>query len=256
MRNVLTWLMPIALTVVANQPAGAAQFRCVVVQPGDSATKIAARLTGAATHVDASWFQILDPARGVFVPKNEYGLILPGWRACLASNRADAIPVARLAPVNVAAPRPRPAEVFWRLAAMPEIWGSLWLLVTIALGCEMAASWSPSARARARAMTQFGERFLREFERPLLRPLPGDRAIESRVRVEAGQRRLDILLAPQSGRSYPNLSDHERNVRYDVARVLRAVGDERFVLEAMSARGRWVMLRYRITADARLEGDT
>ena len=65
----------------------------------------------------------------------------------------------------------------------------------------------------------FVHRFVDEFERPLVRYDVGERPVRSRLRCGARLRRFDILLAPGEGRRYPNLSDHKKNVEYDVARV-------------------------------------
>jgi hypothetical protein len=46
-----------------------------------------------------------------------------------------------------------------------------------------------------------------------------ERPVRSRLRCGARLGRFDILLAPGEGRRYPNLSDHKKNVEYDVARV-------------------------------------
>ena len=105
-------------------------------------------------------------------------------------------------------------------------------------------------------MTLFGERFIREFERPLLRPGSDARALESRLRFIPRQRRLDILLAPRNGHTYPNLSDHRTNVEYDVGRVLQRLKDERFVSERLSVQGRWVIVRCRFSSDPELGGGT
>ena len=96
-------------------------------------------------------------------------------------------------------------------------------------------------------MTLFGERFIREFERPLLLPGSDARALDSRLRFIPRQRRLDILLAPRNGHTYPNLSDHRVNVEYDVGRVLQRLKDKRFVSERLSVKGRWVIVRCRFS---------
>jgi hypothetical protein len=94
-------------------------------------------------------------------------------------------------------------------------------------------------------MTRFGERFVREFEEPLMRPGSGDRALASRLRLRPDRRRLDILLAPRGRRTYPNLSDHRKNVEYDVGRVLQLLKDEPFVVERLSEQGRCVIVQCR-----------
>ena len=63
-----------------------------------------------------------------------------------------------------------------------------------------------------RAMTEYGEHFLREFKRPLIDPVLNVASIRSRLRVSPDGDRLEICLAPAGGRRYPNLSDHKENV--------------------------------------------
>ena len=111
------------------------------------------------------------------------------------------------------------------------------------------AAYSRGRRAALTAMTVFGERFVREFERPLMRRGSSDRGVHAQLRLKPYRKRLDIRLAPHQGRTYPNLSDHRRNVEYDVGRVLRLLNDERFVGERLSGRGRWVIVRCRFTGD-------
>ena len=65
---------------------------------------------------------------------------------------------------------------------------------------------------------------------------------------------LDILLAPNGARSYPNLTDHRGNVRYDVMRVVRLMADTRFTTGDLYARGRWVVVPCRLAIEPRQEG--
>jgi len=76
------------------------------------------------------------------------------------------------------------------------------------------------------------------------------------VRVKPQQRRLEILLAPQGRRTYPNLLDHRTNVEYDVGRVIRALKDERFLPEQLSAQGRWVIVRCLVRDASDMRGGT
>ena len=85
----------VALTVTAGvQPALANRLTCFVIQPGDTAAHLALRLTGDVAHRHEPWFQIVDPAASRFIPKAEYGRILPGWHVCIAEGRvrSDVIP--------------------------------------------------------------------------------------------------------------------------------------------------------------------
>jgi len=103
-------------------------------------------------------------------------------------------------------------------------------------------------------MRRFGERFVQEFERPLIRPGPGDRPIQSRLRFIPHRARLDVLLAPNAGRRYPNLADHKKNVEYDVVRVAELLGKYPFVAGRVYARGRWVVVPFQLTTEHRQAG--
>jgi hypothetical protein len=93
-------------------------------------------------------------------------------------------------------------------------------------------------------MRHFAERFVREFERPLVLD-DARRPLRTRVRYNARRGRLDILLAPGAGRRYPNLTDHKKNVEYDVERIVHALGDESFVSGALFTQAGWVVVPFR-----------
>lgn len=103
-------------------------------------------------------------------------------------------------------------------------------------------------------MKLFAHRFVQEFERPLIQEHLPHRPIESRVRFKPGRSRFDVLLAPQGGLRYPNLTDHQRNVMYDVARVQQALGEPAFVSSRPYARGRWVVVPFRFGVAMREAG--
>jgi hypothetical protein len=92
-------------------------------------------------------------------------------------------------------------------------------------------------------MQHFATRFVQEFERPLLWSDAG-RPLRSRVRYSARRGRLDILLAPGKGRRYPNLSDHKKNMEYDVARVVHALADKSFVSGTPYTQAGWVVVPF------------
>ncbi len=96
-------------------------------------------------------------------------------------------------------------------------------------------------------MRWFGERFVGEFERPLFQ-YPVRRGaghpVRSRLRFAPRRDRLEILLAPHDGRTYPNLSDHRKNLEYDIERVLHLLGDQPFTSGRLHAEGRWVVIRF------------
>lgn len=241
----------VALAVVlGGQPRPAhAQFRCVVVQPGETAAAAARRITGDAANQRALWFQIVDPVASRFVPKTEYGQVRAGWRACISEGTMAGL--AEAPPADRPAPSLPPGIV--QMAGMPEVWMSLTLLLAAMAGWEVART-SAEHRALARAMTPFGERFVREFEWPLRRPGAAGPAMESRLRCLPGARLLEIRLAPHGRGSYPNLSDHRSNVEYDVDRVLHVLNDDRFVPEGLTAQGRWVIVHCRFRGEPELGG--
>jgi hypothetical protein len=104
------------------------------------------------------------------------------------------------------------------------------------------------------ALQRFGERFVAEFERPLRQPGVAARPLQVRMRLVPRRRRVEILLAPNGGRTYPNLADHRRNVTYDVARVLRLLADPRFTGGDMYAQGRWVVVPCELNNEPEREG--
>jgi hypothetical protein len=253
-RNSLGVAGVVVAAVLGGQPQPAhAQFRCVVIQPGETAAAAARRITGDAASQRALWFQIVDPTASRFVPKTEYGRVRAGWRACISEGTTAGVTAAPRADRPVPSPAPSLPPGIVRLAGMPEVWMSLTLLLAAMAGTEMART-SAQHRALARAMTPFGERFVREVELPLRRPGAAGPAMESRLRCLPGARQLEIRLAPRGRGSYPNLSDHRSNVEYDVDRVLRLLNDDRFVPEGLSAQGRWVIVHCRFRSERELGG--
>src|SRR5262249_49343121 len=91
-------------------------------------------------------------------------------------------------------------------------------------------------------------------ERPLVRYEDRERPVKSRVRLGARLGRFDILLSPAEGRRYPNLSDHRKNVEYDVARVMRVLADDAFVSGRVYTHAGWIVVPFRFTADSKQSG--
>lgn len=102
-------------------------------------------------------------------------------------------------------------------------------------------------------MRHFAHRFVDEFERPL-RYDARQRAVRSQLRFNLQHDRFDILLTPCAGRRYPNLSDHKKNVEYDLARVMQMLADRSFAYGKPYMRGRWVVVPFRFTADRKPTG--
>ena len=110
-------------------------------------------------------------------------------------------------------------------------------------------------RIRTAPLQGFGERFVQEFARPLVR-MRREPAIEARLRVRPHRARVEVLLAPRGGRNYPNLVDHKQNVEYDVERVLRVLKDQRFEHGPLYAQGRWVVVPLHLQVNPKQAGGT
>jgi hypothetical protein len=198
---------------------------CAPIRFDETAAQVAKRITGAAENQRERWFQILDPAANRFVAKSQYPRIQAGWQACIVS-----------APLAHEAAR-EPLEWSAALRSPLVLWSALVLAVAM-----IASGVRDYVRARTAALKQFGERFVQEFDRPLVRSRTFEPAVEARLRVRPHRARVEVFLAPRAGRPYPNLVDHRQNVEYDVERVLRVLEDQRFVHGPLYAQGRWVVL--------------
>jgi len=104
-------------------------------------------------------------------------------------------------------------------------------------------------------MEHFALRFLREFERPLIQQ-PAEHPVRSQLRLSPARKRLEILLAPGQGRRYPNLSDHKKNMEYDVARISRLLADDSFVGDSLYTKAGWVVVPFRFKAGRKHAGVT
>jgi hypothetical protein len=271
----------IVLLLTAAPPAAFAQsLVCHEIRRGESAIQAARRVTGDSRNAYQSWFQIRN-ASSRFIPKSQYNTIRAGWDACvlrhaqraparrdaeLAVSRSDVPGTSAASMASAALSTPvlaaEPAVLVTRRHAgdADETSSSLaiWMLRPIA-GLDLTMLWLAAAmvvpwmgwrllddrlarnRTATIVMRQFATRFVQEFERPLMWS-DADRPIRARVRYSAWRGRLDILLTPGDGRRYPNLADHKKNVEYDVARVMRAVGDASFVNGALSTQAGWVVV--------------
>ena len=110
-------------------------------------------------------------------------------------------------------------------------------------------------KTRTIVMQHFATRFVQEFERPLVWS-DAERPLRSRVRYSARRGRLDILLAPGKGRRYPNLSDHKKNMEYDVARVVHALADQSFVNGTPYTQAGWVVVPFQFKTGPKQSGVT
>lgn len=250
--------LPLILIVTAgSQPAYAQHFLvCYPVRPGDTAARFALRLTGSAENRHEPWFRIVDTTAARTIAKAEYGLILPGWRVCIAQEMLRAS--AHTQSVQIGLTEKRAAIDRWFL------WWTVPLLVVLAvlLAWFVTVLNLGKRQAIVDTMRPFGEKFVREFERPLFQQRAqsrvegrdADHPIRSRLRFAPHRDRLEVLLAPTDGRTYPNLSDHRRNLEYDVERVLQLLGDEPFSSGPFYAEGQWVVIPFQLKTTSKQEG--
>jgi hypothetical protein len=114
----------------------------------------------------------------------------------------------------------------------------------VVCGCRSLEQAAMKRHTLKLQMLVFGRAFLSDFERPLRVEGVADRPVDARIRFLPRQRRLDILLAPGSGRRYPNLDDHKRNLEYDVRRIAHDLRNHPFVPSAPRAEGKWVVIPF------------
>jgi hypothetical protein len=274
-------LPTVLILAVAPTAVVAQSLVCHPIQRGDTASRVAQRLTGNSRNKYQPWFQIKAPS-GSFVPKSQYDRVRPGWQACVITRAIDtrsrkAVRVAA-AESSVLAESSVPAEssvAATSSAAGPsgaaeaveeptvlEASGTLATVGASGSGADLTVVWLGAAIAvpwfgwrilddvldrRRRAsfnMRYFAGRFAREFERPLIHQHAAGRPVRVRFRPSRFGTRFDILLAPGPSRRYPNLSDHKQNVEYDVTRVLEVLADESFVNGPLRAHAEWVVVPF------------
>jgi len=228
------------MVVTSARRATAAPAVCYTIQHGDTAALIAWRMTGSVQQTYEPWFQVVDGYARV-VPKSQYFTLQAGWRACIPTSRLAATPNR---PSGLTKPSGTASGGVLQLVAA-SIAAGAWLGVAVLVVMLLAhAGWEHARRRKAiaRTLTRFGERFVDEFERPLMMPGCNEPAVESRLCVIPRRQRLEILLAPAGRRRYPNLTDHRSNVTYDADRIVRLLKDQRIVDGELSGRGKWVVI--------------
>ncbi len=136
--------------------------------------------------------------------------------------------------------------MLWLCAAMGVPW----------LGWRIVDDYLARRKTASIVVRFFVHRFVDEFERPLVRYDVEERPVRSCLRWGARLTRFDILLAPGEGRRYPNLSDHKKNVEYDVARVMQVLGDASFVSGALYTQAGWIVVPFQFTAGLKQSGVT
>jgi hypothetical protein len=280
MRRVAWSALLIVLMLGASpRDAFAQSSACHVIRHGESASQAARRVTGRAQNAYQPWFQIMNPSSR-FVPKSQYDRIRAGWRACVirpairsvssnanhleepGDDAAAGVPNGSVVPAALASAdaggRPRSAAdilrrlgnisltVLWLGAAMAVLW----------FGSRIVDDYLGRRKTASIVVRHFVQRFVEEFERPLVRNDVGDRPVRSRLRFGLRRGRFDILLAPGAGRRYPNLSDHKKNVEYDVSRVMHVIGDDSFLSGAPYTRAGWTVVPFQFAADPEPSGVT
>ena len=262
----------------APSAADAQSLNCYRVRPGESAEQLSRRLTGDGANVYQPWFELVDASSRV-VPKSQYDRIEFGWRACLPpprEDRANPRQADALVAVNQSTPEPRVQATASRVDLVGAedlalLWlgnardligstgldpGKVWIGVMVVLalvGWKAVDGYASRRRTVVIVMGHFAHRFVREFERPLIQQ-PTEAPLRSRLRLKPARGRLEILLAPGPGRRYPNLSDHRKNVEYDVARVVRSVADVSFVPDRIYTQAGWVVVPFRFDANRKPTG--
>jgi hypothetical protein len=277
-------LLPIVLTSVLPTSAFA-QLVCHPIQRNESAAQVARRITGDGRNAYQAWFQIMNassrfvpksqydriragwracvtkPALRIASSKGT-PVKAPDVTEGSASSEPVGSPGTHTAPAALAMPvalattevlseagdRSPPVAVHVARAIRSVDLIVVWLgaaLVVPWFGWRFLDEYLGRRKTESIVMRYFADRFVLEFERPLVRYGTAERPVRSRVRNRLRPGRFDILLAPGEGRRYPNLSDHKKNVEYDVARVVRVLGDESFASGPLYMRAGWVVVPFR-----------
>jgi hypothetical protein len=258
------WCVLLAGVLVVTGRGALARERvtCVTIGTDETVASVAQRITGDARNMQASWFQIVNPTTSRPVPKTRYGFIFAGWNAC-TTTADDARAEVSIEPVAQVLTSPAIADAPLRPPVAPTsatvvVWApaAVWstAVLVLALNCWLVDDYVARRQDTVRAMKQYAERFVAEFERPLMQPHLARRPIQSRVRFKPGRARFDVLLAPDAGLRYPNLTDHKKNVMYDVVRIQQALSPHAFVSSRPYARGRWVVVPFRFRVETREAG--
>ena len=287
--------LPVMLILaVAPTTVFAQSSVCHAIRRGESATQAAHRVTGDSRNAYQAWFQIRN-ASSRSIPKSQYNLIRAGWQACVPKSLVRRARAERLAaseaPVvsnasNVsgtsrALPVPamvvQPAVLVTGEAVSEPLESPQSRVATILraigrsdftmlwLGAAMVVPWVGwrflddhlvRKKTTTIVMRHFATRFVHEFERPLVWSDAAEHPVRSRVRYSVRRRRLEILLAPGKGRRYPNLSDHKKNVEYDIERVRHLLADASFVDGAPYTQAGWVVVPFQFKAGPRQSGVT
>jgi hypothetical protein len=280
MRVAWSALLIVLMPGASSTDAFAQSLVCHAMTRGESAAQAARRVTGNDQNAYQPWFQIMDPSSR-FVPKSQYNRPRAGWRACVIKpairsvssdatrvEEPEAADVSSVLAVLTAPPALASAHGVERpQLAAPDIsrmfgWGDLtmlWLCAAMVVpwfGWRMVDEYLARRKTVSIVTRYFVQRFVDEFERPLVRYDVGERAVRSRVRFGVRRGRFRILLAPGEGRRYPNLFDHKKNVEYDVARVMGVLADDSFVSGTPYTKAGWIVVPFQFTAEPKQSGVT
>jgi hypothetical protein len=219
------------------------RFHCYRIRAGDSAADVAKRLTGHRGNLSGSLFQIFDSHRQL-VPPAQYDRIAPGWTVCLAEGRSPtALRTSAPAAPAVSVQQPPAVAELPPTFYDPGMWWFASLVLAATTSLFALNSWRKQL-ALAHIMQRFGGDFVREFGRPWTQYRGAGALPRARLRINPRQARVEILVAPSRGRTYPNLSDHRSNVEYDVARITASLKHAAFASVEPYAEGEWVVLPF------------
>jgi hypothetical protein len=286
LRSPRLWTIALLLVSAAPTRAGAQQFACQPIAQGETPSDLARRLTGNSAAVYSLSFQIRDPVRQMFVPKSQYRRGLRSdWQACVATGPVETMHFANAPVEAIAAPSIMPlvSEITSTPMSAPEparAGTSTWLPSALE-GFGFTTSLRPRDRiflvaesgtvallmllicAEARrslvrrpippVLQHAGQEFVAAFARPLIDSSSAQPPVRTRLRFRRHAQKLEISIAPGTGRRYPNLVDHKRNVEYDVSRVMQGLGPQFVVGGRLRASGKWVVVPIRL-ADVKQTG--
>src|SRR5262245_48301423 len=283
LRRVAGNALPFVLVLTTPSTSFSESLVCHAIHRGESAAELSRRITGESWNTYRPWFQIVD-ASSKFVPKSQYDRIRAGWRACIVKELPRPLRIEASAqasdhlrrgadPAALAPPSPAETRGFvsdddivrlWlakahrlvgsagTVADVTEVWIGAMVILAV-FGWRVLDGYAGRRKHVLVLMSHFAYRFVREFERPLVQ-WPTEPPLRSRLRLSPARARLKILLAPGQGRCYPNLSDHRKNVQYDVVRVLQTLADDSFVPDSLYSQAGWVVVSFRFKVDRKHTG--
>src|SRR5262245_42316207 len=188
-----------APTVVARQ-----SLVCSPIYAGETGAAVALRLTGDTENLYRPWFRIAD-ASGRFVPQSQYTTLRSNWRVCLP---ADISTLSRES--QPASERPNGPRYDIEFAA--RIAAAVFLIM---LPWSLLDEYVRRTRPVPAPLRGHAQCFVAAFARPLLTRSSTQPPISWRLRYLPARKEVEVLIAPGTGRRYPNLSDHRVNVEYD-----------------------------------------